>query len=149
MTQNRIRELERQVKEKDKIIARQKNEIKALKKEVADLKTRCQNYEQAYNELLHEVKQLKRQLFGRSSERYIAENTEKKTIGGSEKDKLEKEAAPEEERPSRNVIDIKVHQRKKKGNKTTHCRSELRLSKSMKTKGTVNVGVRENSYATK
>lgn len=49
----------------------QSDEIQTLKSELITLKNRCEQYEQAYESLTHQMIELIRNRFGRKSERYI------------------------------------------------------------------------------
>lgn len=53
------------------IIKKQSDEIQSLKSELITFKTRCEQYEQAYESLTHQMAELIRNRFGRKSERYI------------------------------------------------------------------------------
>ncbi len=86
-----------------------------LAQEVADLKQnniqlhrQCEQYEQAYNDLLHHFKQLQRHRFGQRSEAYEDQNTPQLSLfespGVSASDSVEDDT---------NVVDIKAHKRKK------------------------------------
>jgi transposase len=101
-----------------------KSQFKALEKKVAELeevvrfyKTRCQNIEQSYNQLVHHFKEFQRQRFGSKSERYTGADSPQEDLFAEKKSLAPSETSPEEMAPEifddDNVISVAAYKRKK------------------------------------
>ena len=90
------------------------DQLEALKAENAMYKARCEQYAEAYDYLQEQIRELRRQRFGKKSERYLAdpENPQLSLLDDMYVNFVDADAAGNQNKPTE-VTQVAAHSRKK------------------------------------